>query len=81
MYYNDNYNMLDAIKANVVELHSGETDDYLEDAELLEKIFRDIEGLRIRMADLEKEIKDYRKAAMEARMELRKLKEQTVEES
>jgi hypothetical protein len=71
MYNAENYNMLDAIKANVMEFAYSE--DSLEDANILERIFADVEGLRIRLNDLEKEVRDYRRRAIKAEIELRKL--------
>lgn len=71
MYNADTYNMLDAIKANAVALLYEEDD--LETANLLERIFRDAEGLRIRLRDLEAESKEYHCRAIKADMKVREL--------
>ena len=74
MYDAENYNMLDAIKANTVAMLY--EDDDLETANLLEKIFRDVEFLRIRLNDLEKENKDFHYRAVKAEMRIKTLEKE-----
>lgn len=83
MYYGDdcgNYNLFDAIKANVTELHADACDDFLEEAVLLTTIYKDIDALKIKFDDLSNEVSDFRRRALKAEMELRHLKEKCEKE-
>ena len=83
MYWGDgcgNYSLFDAIKANVTELHADACDDFLEEAELLMTIYKDIDALKIKFDDLTNEAKDARRRAIKAEMDLRHLKEKYEKE-
>ena len=74
------YDLFDAIKANVTELHADTCDDFLEEAELLMTIYKDVDALRIKFDDLINEAKNARYRASKAEVELRRLKEKYEKE-
>ena len=74
MYDAECYNLLDALKSNVMAFIW--EDDNLEMANLLERIFHDIEATRIRLDDLEKECKDFHYRAVKAEMRIKTLEKE-----
>lgn len=64
MYNAEPYVLTDAIKANVTELYFGSDADWLEEADLIQRIYRDCEFLKEKLKILESERNKLRKDYM-----------------